>query len=320
MPKYIFHLGYPKTGTTYLQRRIFSQLAGQQVVITPESENIGMSIQALKSQIQRDEVSEKFFDNLGDRNLLLSIEGMLFDPIQQFHRPEQRRPKFPAALRGIRSIISRNPGTDAALVVTLRAQPSLLHSLYAESATYHFNPIGLDTIEAYAQAVMDSSEGPHQAGWYYNFDNTLAEIRAELPDIPLHVRYYEELGNNPAGEIAFWSELTGRTLEHVQGRDNTRAQGEGIKRADPRSLHVPIINLKTKLAPGLKLPNKMRFFVRDTLKKIGRGESYDITLSDELEGRLFAHFSKLNADLSALGVNPPESIAHLYLDSLVTAS
>jgi hypothetical protein len=314
MARYIFHLGYPKTGTTYLQRKLFTQLAGTYAVITPEFENLGVTIQKLKSQIQSNTLPADLRGKIGDRPLLFSIEGLLFDPIQQFAQPETRRARFDTALQGLRRLAADAPETEIAIVLYLRAQAELVHSLYAESKTYHFDPVpGLDTLDGFARAVMTPAQGPTDAGWYFDFANTLREIRAVFPHAALHLRFYENLSEAPEAEVAFWSELTGQPLQHVQGRDNARARADGAKTADPNSLHVHIVRLKKRFLPGLKLPNRLKFIVRDLLRKIGRGDSMAIVMAPETAAAISACFAPANAALADLGHPVPPELAPLYL-------
>ena len=297
-----------------MQRKLFTQLAGSYAIITPEFENLDVTIQKLKSQIQSNTLAADLPRKIAGRPLLFSIEGLLFDPIQQFTQPATRRARFDTALQGLRSLAVGATENDIAIVLYLRAQAELLHSLYAESKTYHFDPIpGLDTLDGFARAVMTPAQGPSDAGWYFDFANTLREIRTVFPQAALHLRFYENLSDAPEAEVAFWSELTGRPLQHVQGRDNARARSDGAKITDPSSVHVHIVRLKKRFLPGLKLPNRPKFIIRDLLRKIGRGERAAIVMAPETAKAVSAWFAPANAALADLGHPVPRELAPLYL-------
>lgn len=314
LPRFIFHLGYPKTGTTYLQRKIFSQLVDYYAVVTPEFENLGVTIQRLKMQIQTCSLPGGFSAKLAERSLLLSIEGLLFDPIRQFHEQANCRPSFSTALNGLREITLQAPDHQIAIVLYLRAQPELVHSLYAESKTYFFDAVdGLNTLDDYANAVMSRATGPEDAGWYLDFNKTISEIRVVFPDAALHVRFYESLSDYPEDEVVFWSQLTETPLKYMSGRENARAQSEGIKIADPRSLHLPIFKLKKLIAPNLKVPNRLKFKIRDFLRAIGRGESPVITMPESTRERLATYFAQMNVSLVASGVSIPDYLLPFYV-------
>ncbi len=297
MARFVLHLGYPKTGTTYLQRKIFPQLADSFTVITPEFENCGVHVRRLKYAIQHNSVSEKMRQKFIGHDVLFSIEGLLFDPMRNVKDGRFMPVSWPHALEGIRFLSGDLADENIDIVIYLRQQDELLHSLYAESKTFHFNQsVELDTLEKYIDAVIDEDQTPDDPGYYYNFNNTLDEIKKVFPNNTLYVRFFENLERNPEGEAAFWSELCGRSLHFVSGKENTRRLGEDEKLADQNNwLRFTLLRFKNKYFPALKLPNKLSRFIEKSLSKIASGKQESIQMTSEMRLRLRTKFSYLNA-------------------------
>jgi hypothetical protein len=291
----IFHLGYPKTGTTYLQRRVFSQLADRYAVVTPEFQNCGINIKRFKLAVQRGNVPERFRSRLSGKDVLISIEGLLFDPIRNVGRDRSAGFAFRSALAGLRSLVA-DAGAQPTIVIYLRAQDELIHSLYAESKTFHFDRIPeLDTFPKYVDAVLAPAREPGDAGFFYDFNNTLAQIRETFPDCELKIRFHEDLESSPRGEITFWSAIAGHALTYVDARDNSRRADAHIRATDPRNgLRFAVIGLKNRLLPNVKLPNRIGFAVKRLLRALPAHEPELIVMSAGLRSQIRRKFCPLN--------------------------
>ena len=100
MTKAILHLGYPKTGTTYLQEKIFVQASNGMVVVSPTFENCGINIKSFKRQVSGGQVGADSRRKVLSRPLLLSIEGFVFDALRFVVGNLLCPADFPLALKG----------------------------------------------------------------------------------------------------------------------------------------------------------------------------------------------------------------------------
>ena len=62
---------------------------------------------------------------------------------------------------------------------------------------------------------------PQDPGYYFDFSRTIAEIRAQFPGSPIHIRSYENLCD-PEQKLTFWSEITGFEFTHIKTHANVR--------------------------------------------------------------------------------------------------
>jgi hypothetical protein len=292
----IFHLGYPKTGTTYLQRRVFSQLADGFAVVTPEFQNCGINIRRFKREVQRGAVPERLRQSFLGKDVLISMEGLLLDPIRDVRSVRAAGSDFRSALAGLRSLLADSVGVLPTIVIYLRAQDELIHSLYAESKAFQFDRVPeLDTFPKYVEAVLAEARDPRDAGFFYDFNNTLAQIREVFPDCEPQIRFYEDLEMLPHAEVAFWSRIAGRSLVYVDARDNTRRGEANGRTTDPRNrFRFALIGLKDRLLPNLKLPNGVAFGLKRLLAALPSREPELIPMSGELRSRIRAKFCPLN--------------------------
>ncbi|MAE46382.1 MAG: hypothetical protein CMJ86_05755 [Planctomycetes bacterium] len=312
MEKYIFHLGYPKTGTTYLQRNIFTQLATKFSLITPEFENVGVNIKKFRRAIQSGVIPRSTRRKLAGRPLFLSLEGLLFDSMRLWRNGSFAPMNLHSALSGLRGLVPEASAEDIAVVLYLRRQDELLHSLFAESLTFHFAPVKtLNSLDKYAQAVMEGNSQPELPGYYYTFGNTLEAVRDAFGASQVHVRYYEDLRTCPEDEVAFWSKTCGQPLRWTPGSDNTRRVDASTKKADAESLRFTLLRMKERLAPNIKLPNRLSRAFKRGLSRFEFNSPPDVVMTPELRGLLEAHFAEVNrSDSLLMEVLPPRLQVH----------
>lgn len=316
----ILHLGYPKTGTTFLQRKLFPQLAQTHTVVTPEFENCRINIKLLKQEIQNGAVHSKMSPEACSRPILFSMEGLLFDAMRGESSGRYAPRNFASGLIGLKSLCPDVLEKDIAIVLYLRRQDELIHSLFAESKTFFFNHISsMRTLEAYVATVLACDSRPEDPGYYYHYSNTLQEIKKVFPESRIHVRFYERLSDALPTEILFWQQLTGFQFDGIEGRENGRRLDGNRKIADPKSLRVPVVRWKNKYLPTIKLPNKASRLAEDVLNRFRYGSPDIIELGDALRHSIRLHFAdsnrQLNAVLDTLGTSLPECYLH-FEDSI----
>lgn len=299
MAKFILHIGYPKTGTTYLQRKIFPQIVDNFIVITPEFENCNVNIKRLKHSIQSGMIPQKTRQKLAGHDVLLSIEGLLFDAMRYVEDGRFAPKSWPQALKGLRSLTDGIDQRDVAIVLYLRRQEDLLHSLYAESKTFHFNQIAeLNTLEKYVDVVIAGGESPEEPGYYYNYLNIINEINDAFPTSVLHIRFYEDLDRNAEDEIEFWSKICERPLRLITGKENARRLGDDEKWADEDNIRFRLLRIKQKYFPDLKLPNILSRLIEIYLSKVTLGDRESIRMTDQMKLRLREKFGPINTCLT----------------------
>jgi len=314
MNRFILHLGYPKTGTTYLQRKIFSQLIDSFIVITPESENCKVNIKRLMYAIHGGTVPEKTRNKFAGHNVLLSLEGLLLESMRNIRNGRFAPMSWLLALEGLQSFASDIANEDFSIVLYLRQQDELLHSLYAESKTFHFSQCTeLDTLEKYVNAVIAEDQISDSPGYHYDFNNTVDEIKKSFPNNNLHIRFFEDLERNPEEEIAFWSELCGQPLHLVTGKENARRMGNDEKLADQNNwFRFTLLRFKNKYLPALKLPSKLSLVIKKVLSKTATAEQESIMMTSIMRSRLRAKYSLVNAR-QPVGDLIPEHLRRDYL-------
>lgn len=306
MTKAILHLGYPKTGTTYLQDKIFLQAADDMAIVTPTFENCGINIKRLKQEIANGHVACETRRKVTSRPVLLSIEGFVFDALRFVVGNKFCPTDFPLALKGLKSLCASLAPEDISIVLSVRRQDHLIHSLYAESYTYQLQWVPeLNTIAKYVDAIIAPCEAALDPGYYYDFNRVLTEIRGQFPDSPIHIRSYENLARDPEREVAFWSELVGFDFKHITSRSNVRSAAPDAKVADRSGLRVHAVRLKTRLFPDLKLPNVLSRLVKKALSYMSVGEAREVEVTPEMRARLQAHFEPLNQEFIARECHSP---------------
>ncbi|NVJ91913.1 MAG: hypothetical protein HWE34_09665 [Methylocystaceae bacterium] len=297
MAKYIVHLGYPKTGTTYLQRKLFLQLKDEFKLITPEFENCGINIRRVKYKLQNGIVPKRLKQAILGNSLLISLEGLLFDPMRNVSKGDFSPMSFVKALEALYELGEEYNPNDVAVVLYLRRQDSLIHSLYAESKIFHFDRCEkLNTFEKYVESVLLEDSFSTDPGYYYNFNHTLSEILERFSESQLHVRFFEDLERDIEKETAFWSGLCDYNFEVVYGKENARSVDASTKNTDaPNFVRYHLIGLKNNFFPGMKLPLTMSKMIKRKLVSAGSGEAQNITLNDITLHRIMSKYGKLNA-------------------------
>ena len=314
--KSILHLGYPKTGTTFLQRKLFPQLSLTHAVITPEFENCGVNIKSLKQKIQTGAPHKACSPAISKRPLLFSMEGLLFDAIRGENGGKFVPKSFIQALSGLKAFCVSNEARHIEIVLCVRRQDELIHSLFAESKTFYFNQIPqMHSLLEYVDAVLQSDHTPKQPGYYYHFTNAVKDVRQAFPDSPIHIRFYEALSDDLASEVEFWSKLTGASFQAVEGRENSRRVDEHSKSTDPESLRTHAVRLKNRYLPGMKLPNRASQIARHVLDKVQFKTPEIIAIDHELRSRIRAHFLASNLALAAEVETNGHALPECYLQA-----
>jgi len=308
MSHVIIHLGYPKTGTTYLQRKIFSQLRSEYSIVTPEFQNIGINIRRLMYSVESNTVDDSQIRSLSNgKNGLISLEGLLLESMRTIEHGNYVRKPLLKSLYGLRELTKNF--SEITIVIYVRIQDELIHSLYVESKIFHFDGCKkLNTLEKYINSVIKDND----VGFYYNFSNAIKEIREVFSTDCINIRFYEDLKCNLDAEIEFWQSLTGINLDVVGGGENIRSVREGVKVADSRNaIKYFLIESKRKYFPGFKLPNNFSKLLRRAISKFDSNAKEEIKMSFVDRKIINDHFACMNSS-DEFSHFIPEHLVSLY--------
>lgn len=216
--KLIIQLGFPKTGTSYLQKNIFPKLDGVNFIgrwdNTYTKEALGlkefvtfllfMPEDAFLNRLSRMEdvllkINKIHFGETGDRepSLLLSDEALIFrtiDPISiRWHG------KFSASIdRLLRrlKIFAEYCGFDLKLILTLRHQSDLIHSLYCERYYIYRKMSDINTFPKYLSTVLNSKFYDYGMS-NFQYDFLINKIKSYFNEDSLLILKYEHMKSDP---------------------------------------------------------------------------------------------------------------------------
>tara|TARA_B100000963_G_scaffold302596_1_gene275575 strand:- start:17272 stop:18228 length:957 start_codon:yes stop_codon:yes gene_type:complete len=279
MKRAILHLGYPKTGTTFLQRQVLRKLDDKFSIITPEYNNLKLKRSKLKSQILSGFVSKEYKRQIDKKDLILSQEGIILESMRGFKDGIFSPSCFRTSLQGLRSLCDNFDPKNIEIILYIRRQDELMHSLYAESKTHFFDfSNDIHSLEDYIDSALKNFDKYGSTGYLYNYNNILFEIRKIFKDCLIHVRFYENLASSKI-EQDFWSDLLGNKLDFPNKKENQRMLKDGSKEADAYSIQVPLVQFKNKFFPNLKFPNFMNSWLRENLRRIVLKEKISIYMT-----------------------------------------
>lgn len=225
MSRLYLHLGYPKTGTTTLQRAFFDVLYREGYI-----HYLGMFGFATDPAPDR----KAFFAGL-TRALYLDDETAFSDQAaglrDQFDRlcagvPGQMPivlsnehfvlSQWSTKLEGERILPARTAdrlgqifaGLDVGLMLAVRRQDELLRSMYIEHASraQHANPEHYQSIESYIGACLDPDDFHHL---FYDFDSVTRAYRAAFPQSEVLIWTYESFRQSPPALLSRISSFIG---------------------------------------------------------------------------------------------------------------
>jgi hypothetical protein len=201
------HLGYPKTGTTTLQRCFFDVLHRQgrirylgmfgfEADATParraffsgltgalyleDEDAFSAALPGLRVQFAR------LCDGLPEgQPVVLSNEHFVQSQWSTTVRGERILP-----LRSADRLARVFSGADVSLMIALRRQDALMRSMFLEHASRprHANPAAYASLRHYLTLCQDPADFHSE---FYDFDGVLAGYRAAFPDAPVLAWTYE---------------------------------------------------------------------------------------------------------------------------------
>ena len=195
------HVGLAKTGTTFLQKRIFPHLKGTHYVEW-NSYFFSLQFQKLKymnQTIHEDEIKSAFEDYLfsfDEDNLLISDESLT--------KPWDRGRSVSGSLLAIKRLFP-----EAHILISIREQTALLRSLYLQSLRqgWTLSPASFLRYKVDKFVDIDFDEFRYIEIRYFDYRYLLKTLRGLFDSVT--VLLYEELLSSPSGFIASLAEKVG---------------------------------------------------------------------------------------------------------------
>lgn len=215
--KLIIHLGFPKTGTSYLQKNIFTRLDGVNFLgrLDNSYSNGALGLKNFVSFLlfmpedaflnRLPQMEEVLLNNQlhlekngnGITNILLSDEALIFRTIDPFGI--RWHGKFSGCIdRLLRrlKIFADYSGFDLKLILTLRHQADLIHSLYCERYYVYRKMSDIDTFSKYLSTGLNSKFYDYGiSNLQYNL--LIDKIQGFFHKENLLILKYEHMKNDP---------------------------------------------------------------------------------------------------------------------------
>ncbi len=171
----LIHIGFPKTGTTWLQTSVFCKMKNIKL-ITPDKEIL---VKLINTEIKTQELKKQYFTNY--KNLLYSdpeLSGLI-----AFNWNNGKNKDI---------ILSRlyELFPDAKILITIRNQPDFLASGYA----YYIKKGGTYKFKNYFEKIKN-----HQSGFsldYLKYDNIISAYSEKFGENNIKIIPYEKLLDN----------------------------------------------------------------------------------------------------------------------------
>ena len=245
------HIGYPKTGATALQRNIFPWLREYGFFYAGYNEQQNRDAAAeFCERVHADQRQEQPALRL-DRNALISCEGVIADCLKYFDAGGRFRPRPVDGLaeRVMNAAQSYEAG-DVRVIIVLRRQGELSHSMYAQSYTHYFSKIpGLRSYPEYVQRLMQG--GSIAAA--YDYATVIADFLGTFGRDRVLVLFYEDLVNDQQEFLAQLSDFTGCSLPDTLPFENVRLVDDKSRSTQTASIFDVLSALKKRLAPHTRL-------------------------------------------------------------------
>lgn len=186
MPKLFLHIGYTKTGTTYLQKEVFTQIPDFHYLDKP-------SLDLIPQELSGDGIFRRFFaaapaiwsehgrDLLSTLNIGTYPHTLVSD--ESVSEMTQTLPMITAHLRELRKLFEG----EIRVIFTIRRQDHKLASLYAQ-LSHQFDEASQEHFEAWALDIVETPGGYYgegHRGIMLDYDAMYSALSDVLP--PKHI-------------------------------------------------------------------------------------------------------------------------------------
>jgi len=289
------HIGYPKTGTTALQRHIFPALTKCGFAYTGHDEQQGrITARKFSVQVHAEHRQTRAIMPVNCK-ALISCEDVLFDCLRYFDEGDNFRPQPADGLAGrVHAAAARFGTGEARVIITLRRQGELSHSLYAQSYTHYFRRVpGLRSYREYARRLIDGDA----LAAAYDYASVVSGFLDTFGRERVLVLFHEDLVSDPRGFLGQLAAFTGCALPDRLPAENVRLVNARARATQTASLLDILSRLKKRLAPHatLGIGGYLRF-----LRHIPVRGSVLIERQPELEQQVLASCRDSNNRLATL--------------------
>lgn len=309
--KFYIHIGYPKTGTTFLQNKIFTQLTSFNYIGKNNSKHNSIYEIFYQYLFFNDNSNNKklisFFNNkLAKGNLLISEEDILYNSLRFSNLNNSIHYRFP--LKRLQDLIKSLDGCQPIFIITERNTWSLIKSIYGQSYTNFYSTISeYNTFEKFKINFLLNND-PENPNWT-NFIETLriSDVKDLLdrffPDSKIIVQNYKIFNQNPElfiSRIFHKTDLKPDDKEYIRNVNfreklNSRSHENSIKYVtNDNVLFYRLLKFRNKYFPKLNLKSN---FIKSYLKTLKSGEKVELSLvfSEEEKNILLNYLNKISS-------------------------
>jgi len=288
------HIGYPKTGTTALQTAIFPSLREYGFYYAGIDEPACASTARSFGAFVHNPASDFTLPAIQAEDILISCESITADCLKYIDKAGKFTPLDPAGLaaRCHQAGTTFNPD-NIRIIVTLRKQGELSHSLYAQSYTHFFSrDPAVAKFGQYAERLLAGN----RIAAAYDYHTTIQNLVTEFGRSNVLVLFHEDMVADPRRYLDELSSFIGRPLPAELPAVNVRLVSNG-RRTQTSSLYEELALLAQKHLPPTwtGLGKYLRF-----LRRIPARNGHVIGRDQALESQITQAFSNTNRALGIL--------------------
>lgn len=285
-----FHIGYPKTATTFLQEDFFPQLKGDDFIFAGRNTN-GSKFQWFLNSIIFDEDDSFEKQKVNFINILKKIKSkniLISDESLSINRTvgDYRYGSIDRNLKRIGSLISDY--IDIKIIITLRRQDEALHSLYVEEYPNCVNDCN------YYSEFDEFVKEKEQEAYSYNYYRVIKELTRSISHEAILILSYHDLEREPEKFFRDFSSFLNLTNNYVYNKGvkhNSKVESQHYKKTNnigfmSRKIDVICRNssfltkLRYEIYPRFKILNfiwrSMKSFINSFVIKGGVNANYNI--------------------------------------------
>jgi len=289
------HIGYPKTGSTALQKSFFPGLRECDFFYAGYDEQYSRHIAAEFGRRVHQEPGNNTAQGQLANNSLISCEGIISDCFKYL---DKNGNFSPLAIDGLaeKSLNTAHAyGADEVFVIiVLRRQGELSHSLYAQSYAHYFcHAPDLSNYASYAKKIIEGA----QIAAPYDYFSVASDFVGIFGRDHVLVLFYEDLVANQPGFLGQLSEFTGCNLPLEIPVENLRKTADGGRKSQSTSLFDEVSFLKRKFLPNMNIRGGKLIRL---MQHIPVRKSVIIEERPDLEKKVTKAYSRSNSQLGKL--------------------
>ena len=273
--KIYIHIGYPKTGTTTLQKHFFPNIQ--------EIEYIGKFVDR-DSNFYTNVINQIIFKDINhldtenilnalvkrkEKTILLSEEDFLFDCLRPPSIAEDLFQATPIEIANKLRLVFNKEEFDVEIILTIRKQDEMLTSLYAQAYTFNYSKYKeYDTFNKFVNVFIEDQYSNNKLRKGLDYLETVSIYKSIFGNNSVHVLLYEELQDTPK---IFYTKLCSiLKISISEYRDiaikkveNKRSNQKGYKKVYNKNLLHILRSFKKEYFPKInfKLTKRQKLFL-----------------------------------------------------------